>query len=186
MMIYQKNKAHTIKENMQDVLTSGALGCMNVNYYAFSTNEDFIYKDIDKAYDDLCNLISKSLKLYRNGTFLSSAETGTNQLNSKKYPLNITKVILYEKEYEVMKYSVYTSDKDVEITNPISDKTQYLAATPYSSFKKVTFNTGKESVLTPNNEIADTLGVYIEVKYPVCLAGREKYAKAEVYVNLNM
>lgn len=186
MLIYQKEKAHTIKETMQDALTSSALGSISVDYLTFGVNGDIVFynKDTDEAYNNLCNLLCKNLGLYRNGTFASSAETGTILLNTEKYPLCISKAILYERIDGKIVSTTYSSEKEVEKTNPIDDNTLRLSATPNSGYKKVIVDTNKEHVLTPGGSTVDTLGVYIEVIYPVNIAGKEKYIKTSVFVNL--
>ena len=58
MLIYQKEKAHTIKETMQDALTSSALGSISVDYLTYGISEDIVFynKDTDKAYENLCKI----------------------------------------------------------------------------------------------------------------------------------
>ena len=186
MLLYQKERAHIIKDQIEDTLTSSALGSMIVDYYAYGIDKDlkFLNQNSDATYNNLCNLIAKNLKLERNGTYLSSARSKNALLNTSKYPACIERVITYEKVKNQIIQTEYNSVQKVEETNPISKKKSLLSTTPYGEYKKTITNTNEPSVKTPNNKNADTLGVYVEIKYPVTIAGKEQYLRGGIFVNI--
>lgn len=187
MLLFQKQKSVLAEDEIEDVLTASALGCMKVDYRELSLNKETLrfVGDIDDTYEDLCNLISENFGLTRNGTYM--ANTGTNEkpaYNAEKYPACISKVILYQKIQGNMETYTYTSKTVPTVTHPVPQKAD-LVTVPTVSYTKVYDNSYKKpEIITPNGKKANTLSVYVEVIMPLKIAGREGYIKRDIYVIL--
>ena len=185
VILFQTQKAKTAKETIEDTLTSSALGCISVDYLCYSTSKNLTFRDmsIDQPYNNLCNLIAVNLGLDKNGVYLSSVQKNNILLNTGKYPLCIQKAIFYEVINSKITETSYTALADVAEAYPITENKTDLSSTPYGKYNKTVKNTGLSVAYTPNNEKVDTLGVYLEVKYPVSIVGKEKYITAKIFVN---
>lgn len=186
LLIYQKERLHLAKEKVEDALTGSALGSLSMNYGIYISSDNRMFNDREKAYEDLCNLIGSNLSLHRNGTYYSTSEISNYNglLNTDKYPACLKKAILYEIVGDKVIAYIYNSTSDPSITHPANSEKSNLSKTPYSDYS-ITIEEYDINSKAPNGAIIDTVGIYMEFKFPLKIFNNEKYITKNIYVDID-